>query len=507
MDTTEQVDEITNNKNEKTDEIKDIDVTKLESMVTPEQVLSASVARKRRNIAKKRSSSAIPYRDQTPCRETNINNDDHDENTTIIPERPRRKVYRNVSDRIEPSSVEITEITDNDFNRASSLPREFTERPKKKSLTEITQREVSTFLQKAKKTLSNTAERRRRKEKIIEVKRSQSTPNDYGEENLESTINNNDFLKPYSNNNNNNEVRRYSTDSYSGDEAVKNKPYRAEVKEFVARKRRQRQTSEKIIQILDPKTKLVLATKGKSNLKFKFLDFLKILRYVTIKDIISEYKSYKIDMKIECNKIRNLRNKCMNELIIIMILCGLGAFVFKFTEGAFENFYKCGVKRVKRDFIDNLWQKSHNLREEDWKSLARTKLRTFEEELHTAHEAGMHTYSGQRSWSFLNAVVYCLTIITTIGNWEIHQTLFSCGNINKLYLFTGYGHMFPTTTTGQALTIAYSIVGIPLFLIILTDFGKLFTRCIKFFWSFVRRVYYTGSCRKVRKTTGVKVNI
>lgn len=89
--------------------------------------------------------------------------------------------------------------------------------------------------------------------------------------------------------------------------------------------------------------------------------------------------------------------------------------MFKFTEGAFENFYKCGVKRVKRDFIDTLWRGSHHLREDDWKDLARTKLRDFEEQLHTAHEAGVTSYSGQRSWSFLNAVVYAITIVTTIG--------------------------------------------------------------------------------------------
>lgn len=89
--------------------------------------------------------------------------------------------------------------------------------------------------------------------------------------------------------------------------------------------------------------------------------------------------------------------------------------MFKFTEGTFETYYKCGVKRVKRDFIDLLWTKSHNLREEDWKSLARSRLRKFEEELHSAHEAGMTDYSGMRSWSFLNGIVYCLTILTTIG--------------------------------------------------------------------------------------------
>lgn len=43
------------------------------------------------------------------------------------------------------------------------------------------------------------------------------------------------------------------------------------------------------------------------------------------------------------------------------------------------------------------------------------------------------------------------------------------------------------------------------FLILLADFGKLFTRGIKFMWAYVRRLYYTGSCRKVRKQAQVQV--
>lgn len=57
------------------------------------------------------------------------------------------------------------------------------------------------------------------------------------------------------------------------------------------------------------------------------------------------------------------------------------------------------------------------------------------------------------------------------------------------------------------MTIIYAIFGIPMFLILLADFGKLFTRGIKFVWSFVRRLYYTGSCRQVRRTQPVQVRI
>lgn len=144
--------------------------------------------------------------------------------------------------------------------------------------------------------------------------------------------------------------------------------------------------------------------------KVTLMDFLRALR-----DVVAEFKAFVEQNPKETQVVRRLRNRCLSELMLVMIYCGLGAFVFRFTEGAFETFYKCGVKRVKRDFLDTLWNYSHNLREDDWKSMARRKLMEFEEQLHTAHEAGVHTYSGQRSWSFLNAVVYCLTVITTIG--------------------------------------------------------------------------------------------
>lgn len=55
--------------------------------------------------------------------------------------------------------------------------------------------------------------------------------------------------------------------------------------------------------------------------------------------------------------------------------------------------------------------------EDDWKSLARSKLRGFEDELHMAHEAGLTSYSGLKSWTFINGVVYCMTVVTTIGEF------------------------------------------------------------------------------------------
>jgi len=57
----------------------------------------------------------------------------------------------------------------------------------------------------------------------------------------------------------------------------------------------------------------------------------------------------------------------------------------------------------------------------------------------------------------------------------------------------------PVTTAGRVITIIYAIIGIPLCLVVLTSVGKLLTRAIKYLWMFVRRFYYTGSCRRVRR--------
>ncbi|XP_066157290.1 uncharacterized protein [Euwallacea fornicatus] len=348
------------------------------------------------------------------------------------------------------------------------------------SLSELAHLELVSLFNKTKKSLSSAAQRGRERFRKYErklAKRSQSAPHKFVEELQESLekVQHDDFV-----------LRRKFSDSDFGG-STNGSLRSSSLQPPTLRHRRTFSgdsfTSPKIIEVLDPETSNVVQRKtidasGRAQALALKVEKLKV---GGARDFFENFQLHKKQFRRDYREIKTTFRKCCFELFLIVLFCGLGGVMFKFTEGSFEAYYKCGVKRVKRDFIDLLWTKSHNFREDDWKSFARRRLRQFEEELHSAHEAGMKEYSGMRSWSFLNGIVYSLTIVTTIG----------------------YGHMFPKTDYGRALTIVYALIGIPLFLIALTDFGKLFTRAIKFVWSFVRRLYYTGSCRKVRKTSGV----
>ncbi|KAH0557952.1 hypothetical protein KQX54_013212 [Cotesia glomerata] len=173
-------------------------------------------------------------------------------------------------------------------------------------------------------------------------------------------------------------------------------------------------------------------------------------------------------------------------LSVIMLLYSVaGAFIFVYIEGRNEDHIILDIRKDRNETIrvirEYCLDKNLFDHADRWRGKTANELMNYELKLKEYYKHALLN-DNQKVWTFWNAMFYAGTIYTTIG----------------------YGHIAPSTTTGRAITIVYAIFGIPLFLIILADFGKLFTRCIKFFWAYVRRVYYTGSCRRVRRTAPVQ---
>lgn len=64
--------------------------------------------------------------------------------------------------------------------------------------------------------------------------------------------------------------------------------------------------------------------------------------------------------------------------------------------------------------------------------------------------------------------------------------------------YPGYGHIAPSTSWGRIAAMLYATIGVPLFFVVMANLGRLLTRFIKYLWSYVRKVYYTQTCRRIR---------
>nr|CAH7755142.1 unnamed protein product [Callosobruchus chinensis] len=139
---------------------REVSMARIEAMVTEEQVLSDSVARKRRKFTKKRSTS-LTRREPTPARNVEEKTTTSEEEVQVevrprTPERPRRpkRFKSNCSDINRRSMTEsTTSPAESLLNGSTNLSRNdsFTTRSKtnsldrKKSLTDMAHDEMISF--------------------------------------------------------------------------------------------------------------------------------------------------------------------------------------------------------------------------------------------------------------------------------------------------------------------------------------------------------------------------
>lgn len=417
------------------DERTDKKTTDLESLVTEEQVYSDIVARRRRKFKKRNSS--LSRREPTPARTLEeqpspTTNGDQEvaEQPPKTPERCRTRRHKSLGNSDNESELN-KKLTNgkNDVKRSNSFEARF--ESIKNTLSDAAQEEVLSILNKTKKSISAVAARGRdrfRKIQKPEIQRSQSAPHSFTQAQLDASFKKANLLNGDLRVSEQNEASSHNSHDGSDSEKLQfvarptfqSAPKVQPLPSITTHSKKRSQCFEKVIEVLDPRSLEVVARTKIAKPDYRLLDLFRVLYMFTPLEIYRTFKTYKVIMDKEYRILKRLWTKCMFQLFLIMIFCGIGGIMFKVTEGGFENLYKCGVKKVKRDFMDLLWTKSHNMREDDWKSLARTRLRIFEEEIHAAHEAGMTTYSGQRSWTFLNGVVYTLTVVTTIGKSTLY---------------------------------------------------------------------------------------
>ncbi|KAF9810686.1 hypothetical protein SFRURICE_021139, partial [Spodoptera frugiperda] len=143
------------------------------------------------------------------------------------------------------------------------------------------------------------------------------------------------------------------------------------------------------------------------------------------------------------------------------------AFMFQAIEGGSEWKVDKQMSRERNNLTQYLWQNvtlDLNLfNETAVKERIGRELRNYQTKIVMAVHKGWDGGRSSRQWSFSSAFLYSLTVITTIG----------------------YGHLSPKTDWGKVVTILYALLGMPLFLLYLTNVGELLARWFKCIYALV----------------------
>lgn len=97
--------------------------------------------------------------------------------------------------------------------------------------------------------------------------------------------------------------------------------------------------------------------------------------------------------------------------------------------------------------------------------------------------------TSSNTWTFPNALLYSLTVITTIGLRYIYYLLIPyCRVKHEINEFSfvcviGYGNITPRTALGKSITIFYAIIGMPLFLLYLSNIGDILAKSFKWIYA------------------------
>ncbi|CAH0714060.1 unnamed protein product, partial [Brenthis ino] len=154
-------------------------------------------------------------------------------------------------------------------------------------------------------------------------------------------------------------------------------------------------------------------------------------------------------------------------IVLVVAYTIAGAFMFQAIENTSEIERANNMTRERDNTAEYLWQNvtlTFNLfNETALKRSISIELQRYQNKIVLAVRRGWDGGRSSRQWSFSSAFLYSLTVITTIG----------------------YGHLSPRTSWGKIMTIFYALLGMPLFLLYLSNVGELLASWFKCIYALV----------------------
>jgi hypothetical protein len=126
-----------------------------------------------------------------------------------------------------------------------------------------------------------------------------------------------------------------------------------------------------------------------------------------------------------------------------------GAVIFVAVEGTHEEKEQADLRRERYAFLREIRRLTRDPKlaanDDEWEGRAVSEMHKFEEILYESFKHG-GTPQENAIWGFWNAIFYCGTIYTTIGELQ-HQTAVTCGRCWTVYEHTVKSGLWSVTFT------------------------------------------------------------